>query len=544
MGRIKILSEELISKIAAGEVVERPASVVKELIENSIDAGANSIKIFIKEYGTALIKVVDDGEGIYSDDVILAFQRHATSKIQRQEDLFNIKTLGFRGEALYSIAGVCKLKIITQHREEEVGTEVYSIGGKLIERKPAITSGTTVEVRDLFFNTPVRKKFLKSPATEKSHIIETVQNYALCYPKIAFYLNIDDVEVLNLHPSSSIQERICQLYGIEFFKKLKFRDLTDERWRLELYWGVTELDRSKRTKQLIFINQRPVREPLLLSLLYQAFQVGDKHPQFILFLNVPAEAVDFNVHPSKKEARFRDPQHIRQLIFKLTDNQKLSTVEESPVVWKENFVSSGTLSQQSFFDSQNEIQGPEFFQFLKLGDALVALQRNDGILFIDYHAGHERVIFEKILNGMPENVTKLVFPQIINLTSQDYQLIKENLSLLHNLHIEAEDFGKNSIIVRGIPQILKDADLADIIEGIAVTLKEEIGKPDFKDIKQKIASTIACHKSLRANNKITLHEINTLLRELEKTSDPDHCPHGRPIKKFISLKEIKSWFSR
>ncbi len=544
MGRIKILSEELISKIAAGEVVERPASVVKELIENSIDAGANSIKIFIKEYGTALIKVVDDGEGIYSDDVILAFQRHATSKIQRQEDLFNIKTLGFRGEALYSIAGVCKLKIITQHREEEVGTEVYSIGGKLIERKPAITSGTTVEVRDLFFNTPVRKKFLKSPATEKSHIIETVQNYALCYPKIAFYLNIDDVEVLNLHPSSSIQERICQLYGIEFFKKLKFRDLTDERWRLELYWGVTELDRSKRTKQLIFINQRPVREPLLLSFLYQAFQVGDKHPQFILFLNVPAEAVDFNVHPSKKEARFRDPQHIRQLIFKLTDNQKLSTVEESPVVWKENFVSSGTLSQQSFFDSQNEIQGPEFFQFLKLGDALVALQRNDGILFIDYHAGHERVIFEKILNGMPENVTKLVFPQIINLTSQDYQLIKENLSLLHNLHIEAEDFGKNSIIVRGIPQILKDADLADIIEGIAVTLKEEIGKPDFKDIKQKIASTIACHKSLRANNKITFHEINTLLRELEKTSDPDHCPHGRPIKKFISLKEIKSWFSR
>lgn len=526
MGKIQILPESVIGRIAAGEVVERPASVVKELIENSIDAGANSISVYIKEFGIAEIKVIDDGEGIPSEDVPLAFQRHATSKIKDEKDLTRILSLGFRGEALYSIAQVSKLRIITQHKDENTGTEAYLIGGSLVSQKPAVTKGTTVQIRELFFNTPVRRKFLKSPYTEKAHIIETVQNYCLAYPEISFSLFIDEEEVLNIPQAKTVYERILQVFGLEFAEKLAVKTISKDDYKIELFIDVEEL--SKRPKQLIFVNRRPVREPSIVSAISKAFQTNQS--QFFIYIKVPPEDVDFNVHPAKTLVRFREPQKIYQLIFKMAEPQP-AVVAESAAQWKPNVELC-----------LKEIEG--IFQFFSLGEAIVVIPKPDGLLFLDYHAAHERVNFEKILNKMNERTVKLVFPLIINLNPQDYLLIKENLHILQELGIEAEDFGKNSIIVRAVPEVVKYGDIAGIIENIAATLKEEISRPDFVDIKRKIAATVACHSSLRANDKINYFEIKTLLEELEKTSDPQHCPHGRPIKKFISIEEIKKWFLR
>jgi len=541
MAKIKLLSESLVGKISAGEVVERPASALKEFIENSIDAGAHSIYIYIKEYGIAEIKVVDDGEGISKEDVALAFQRHATSKIEKEQDLFNIHTLGFRGEALYSIAQVSKLRIITQHRDEDSGTELYLVGGNIVEQKPAVTKGTTIEIRDLFFNTPVRKKFLKSPSTEKAHLIETVQNYALSYPEISFYLNMDGQEILNIPVANSLKERIAQIFGLEFIEKLKVKTISNYGYKIELFLGSEDLSRRNRSKQLIFVNRRPVKDSLIASTLYKAFQIKDSHPQFLIFIELPAEAVDFNVHPTKKEVRFREPYKISQLIYRITESyDKPSVVSENPAEWKADLTYSQTLELN--FSLQPSAYS--LYPVLDLGNAIIAIVQKDGIVFLDYHAANERVNFEKILNKIYEQKIRLVFPQVINLNPLEYTLIRENLGILNELGIEAEDFGQNSIIIRAIPDILKNADIAGIIESIAFTLKEEISKPDFMDIKRKIAATMACHRSLRANDKITRAEINVLLEELEKTNDPEHCPHGRPLKKFISLNEIKKWFLR
>lgn len=548
MNRIKILPETIVGKISAGEVVERPASVVKELIENSIDAGANSISIYIKEFGIAEIKVIDDGEGIPSDDVILAFQRHATSKIKDEKDLQRISSLGFRGEALYSIANVSKLKIITQYKDEKTGTESYFIGGNLVSQKPVVTKGTTVEIRDLFFNTPVRRKFLKSSYTEKAHIIETVQNYCLAYPEISFSLFIDGEEILNIPQVKTLYDRISQVFGLEFTEKLKFKTISKGNYKIELFLGEEELLRKSRGRQLIFVNRRPVKDFSIVNTIYKAFHINENHPQFFIFVNLPPEEVDFNVHPAKKEVRFREPQIVHQLIFRMNEYQfKSSIIAEDNSQWKMNERINGSfssISQIPAFYTESIFNKEEIFQFFSIGDAIVVIQRADGIVFLDFHAAHERVNFEKILNKMSEQIVKLTFPHVINLNPQDYVLIKENLHILNELGIEAEDFGENSIVVRALPEIIQCIDIARMIENIALTLKEGISSPDFIDIKRKIAATIACHSSLRANDKINYFEIKALLQELEKTSDPEHCPHGRPVRKFISVEEIKKWFLR
>ncbi len=546
MKKIKILPEALIGKIAAGEVVERPASVIKELIENSIDADSHSISVYVKEYGIAEIKVIDDGEGISSEDVELSFQRHATSKIEKESDLFRIQTLGFRGEALYSIAQISKTRITTQHRDEPLCTELYLIAGEIVEKKPAVTKGTSIQINDLFFNTPVRKKFLKAPATEKAHIIETVQNYAIAFPQIAFYLNIDGQEILNIPKAASLQERISQILGHDFIENSEFRSISKAGYKIELFWGKEQLQRRSRMRQLIFVNKRPVKDSIVTSSLYKAFQVRDMHPQFAIFIYLPPEKVDFNVHPAKKEIRFREPNLISELIFKisaLSEKTEPSFVAESERIWDKS-TNSSNFEQSPLFKGEFFLTKEEPVQFLNLGDAIIAIKQEDGILFLDYHAAHERINFEKLLKGMSDNIYRLVFPEIINLNPKDYAIIKDNLSILRELGIEAEDFGNNSVIVRGIPQFLKNADIVSIIESIASEIKEEIIKPNFADIKGKIAATIACHSSLRANNPINSFEIKKLLIELGNTQDPDHCPHGRPLKRFVPFCEIKRWFMR
>ncbi|MCS7214533.1 MAG: DNA mismatch repair endonuclease MutL [Thermodesulfovibrio sp.] len=544
MSKIIILPENIVSKISAGEVIERPASVVKELIENSIDAGSSSISVYVKNFGIAEIKVTDNGEGIPSEDVILAFQRHATSKIRDEMDLNRILTLGFRGEALYSIASVSRLRITTQHRDQDRGIELFLNGGNLVSQRPVVTKGTSIEVRDLFFNTPVRKKFLKSSHTEKSHIVEAVYNYCLAYPEISFSLYIDGEEILNIPQVKTNSDRISQLFGSEFASKLKFKKVSSNNYTIEIFIGLDEFLRKSRTRQFIFVNRRPIKDFSVVNTLYKVFNIKEMHPQFFIFLSVPPEDVDFNVHPSKKEVRFREFHIIHQLINKIGEPQHNTlTIAENQEQWKLKADFSSSV-QLSTFHTGQIFKEEEIFQFLNLGDAILAIQRNDGIVFLDFHAAHERLNFEKILNIINKPIVKLSFPHIIELNSHDYILIKENLNIMSDLGFDIEDFGKNSILVRALPDIIQHADIVGIIESIAATLKEEAGKPELDDIKRKIAAKIACHGSLRANKKINYAEVKTLLNELEKTSDPDHCPHGRPVKKFIPIEEIKKWFLR
>lgn len=545
MTKIKILPPSLVGKIAAGEVIDRPASALKEIIENSIDAKAKNIQVYIKQYGISSIKVVDDGEGIPSEDIVLAFHRHATSKIEKEEDLYNISTLGFRGEALYSIAQVSKLRITTQYREDTVGRELLLIGGEIKEQKPAHTKGTTVEVRELFYNAPVRRKFLRSPATEKAHIIETVQNYALAYPEISFYLNIDGEEILVLPKADSFLTRISQIFSSSFAEKLIHKTLSEGEYKIELFLGTNELARRNRTKQFIFINKRPVRDSLVVGSLYKAFQIKESHPQFILYITMPPQEVDFNVHPAKKEVRFRNPAVVVDLITKSAQSErKTYSVSEALAEWTISDRTTLTYSQQSLLAEVSTFQEDRLGNFLNLGNAIIVLEQPEGILFLDYHGAHERVNFEKLLEGRHENINRLIFPLVIELNAQYYTLLSKNLKIINELGIEAEDFGKNSIIVRAIPDFLKTADMVSILESIAVLLKEETGIPDLTDIKKKVAATVACHKSLRANDRINSYEVKILLDQLERTSDPDHCPHGRPIKKFLPIQDIKKWFSR
>lgn len=545
MTKIKILPPSLVGKIAAGEVVDRPASALKELIENSIDAGAKNIQVYIKKYGIALIKVVDDGEGIPSEDIVLAFHRHATSKIEKEEDLYTISTLGFRGEALYSIAQVSKLRITTQYKEDPVGRELLLIGGEIKEQKPAHTKGTTVEVMELFHNAPVRRKFLRSPTTERAHIIETVQNYALAYPEISFYLQIDGEEILTLPNTNSALIRVSQIFGQTFAEKLRHRELSEGDYRIEIFLGTEELARRQRTRQLIFINRRPVRDSLISGALYKALQVKDAHPQFFLFITMPPEQVDFNVHPAKREVRFRNPEDLINLIFRLSEPEsKVYHLSETLEEWKVSDKTALAYCQQSFLSCNSCYQEVQSLNFLNLGNAIVAIEREGGILFLDYHGAHERVNFERLLKGNNENVNRLVFPHSVELTADYYALLSKNLEILNELGIEAEEFGKNSIVVRAVPDFLSGVDIVDILESIATVLKEDTGKPDLQEIKRKVAATIACHKSLRANDRINAYDLKILLEKLESTTDPEHCPHGRPIRKFVSLEEIKKWFLR
>lgn len=545
MTKIKILPPSLVGKIAAGEVIERPASALKELIENSIDAGAKNIQVYIKNYGIAMIKVVDDGEGILSDEVPLAFQRHATSKIEREEDLLRINTLGFRGEALYSIAQVSKLRIVTQHKEENIGREILLVGGEIKEQKPALTRGTTVEVKELFFNAPVRRKFLRSPSTERAHIIETVQLYALAYPEISFYLNLEGEESLILPKTDSLQSRIAQVFGNSFSDKLDHRVVSEKTHSVEIFIGTREIEIRQRSKQLIFVNRRPIRDSLITNSLYKALEIRESHPKFILFLTVPPEEVDFNIHPTKREVRFKDPSKIVNIITKAaTNNPSRYSVTVDLSSWKVHERPTAQYSQQTLLSNRSFEVKPNPVNFLDLGNSVLAIEQPEGILFLDYHGAHERVNFERLLRGDSEGISRLIFPYVIELNAVDYTVVAENLSLINELGIEAETFGRNSIIVRGLPEFLKNSDVAGIFENLAEVLKKEEKLSFLEDIKRKIAATIACHRSLRSNDKINPHEVAILLDQLEKTSDPNHCPHGRPIKKFLSKREITKWFQR
>lgn len=560
MPQIKVLPIELRNKIAAGEVIERPASVVKELIENSIDAGSTEIKIEILQGGKGLIKVNDNGLGMDREDALLSIQPHATSKLKNEADLFNITTMGFRGEALPSIASVSRMKLTTGLRDSHPGTSIEVTGGEVMGAKDSPSHGTSIEMRDLFFNTPARKKFLKSDNTETVHIIDIVTKEALSHHNIGFRLSADNNETIALPVASGVRERLMQIYGSEFVQGLFETESVQRDLKVTAFISKDTNFRNSRTHQFIFINRRPVKDQSVSHAVYKAYEgllPQDKHPVFFIFIEINARKIDFNVHPTKREVRFEDKEEVYRFIretlrerlsderirftkpfsepgFRTADNIAFNS--GIPPVYNSDYSHAAAVSE----NLELMYQAP--LPFIYLGETFIATAGRGGLTLIDHHAAHERILYESFLKGTGLNSSRLLFPQQVKLSPKEYKLILDNTEILNEMGIEVDDFGHNCLVIRSLPDALKGSDIRGILSDVASSISE--GRAPDRPIKEAIAARIACHSSVRGRDILNQSELGALISDLEKTGNPDQCPHGRPTRIFYSLEDLKKIFKR
>jgi DNA mismatch repair protein MutL len=557
MSQIKILPPDLQNKIAAGEVIERPASVVKELIENAIDAESTEIKIDILSGGKQLIRVSDNGFGMDREDALLCFEKYATSKLRGENDLFNIKTMGFRGEALSSIAAVSKMKLISGRKGSSFGVSVETIGGEIKEVKDSPFIGTSVEMRDLFFNTPARKKFLKSHKTEMFHIFETVTKEALSHWAIGFRLTSGNKDVLVLPLSSDQKERILQIYGEELLDSLMEVQHEGKGIALTSYVSKGTSFRERKSQQHIFINKRPIKDTSLSHAVYRAYEgilPRNKHPIFFLFLTLDPQKVDFNVHPTKREVRFEDKEAIYHFVYiairKAIKGERSAYAKQ----FTEASVSAPFTPRETYYKSQPfresgtvaaeplEFLYKAYQPFLYLGETFVAISGKGGLTLIDYHAAHERILYEKLLKSTGLHAHQLLFPRQVKLSQNEHSVILDNIATLKDFGIDIEDFGQSTLIVRSLPDSLKESDMRGILSDVASCLIEGI-RPD-KSLRETLAAKIACHSSLRGKTVMNKEMVTDLVTKLEQADQPDQCPHGRPTRIFLSTDDLKKMFKR
>jgi DNA mismatch repair protein MutL len=580
MNTIKVLPLLLRNKIAAGEVIERPASVVKELVENSIDAGSSRIDIALLGAGKKLIRISDNGNGMGREDALLAFERYATSKISEEDDLWRIRSMGFRGEALSSIAAVSKVRLITAPKVSESADPLTGIcaelaGGEVKSVRDCAASGTTIEVKDLFFNTPARRKFLKSDTTENYHIIDAVTREALSHFDIGFILRIEGGDVLSLSPAFSVRERIMQVYGKDFADGMIETAVEGDDHSLRIFLGKASNVRSSRNSQFLFINRRPIRDQAVNHAVYKAYNdliPKDKHPVFFIFLDIDPERVDVNVHPTKKEVRFEDKTGIYNLIFRTaqealrgSDQDFLSATSAGDKIEGRysagNFAGAAVQGQRGFMPAEQGAPGFATISespglayetgkpFLYLGETFVALSSEMGLILLDYHAAHERVNYERLLKKHDLVSHRLLFPQQAKVGPKEYRVILENLPLLNDFGIEAEDFGHGTLLVRSLPEMLRDADVKELLSDVAACIAEEGPRVDkaiepLSSVQRNVAARLACHSSVRGKEVPDKIRISELLRSLDVCDDPDRCPHGRPTRILISAAELKRMFKK
>ena len=561
---IKILDPQVVSKIAAGEVVERPASVVKELIENSIDAKSTDIRVEVLSAGKRMIKVSDNGAGMEKEDALMCFERHATSKIDNENDLFNIRTMGFRGEALPSIASVSKVKLITGLKGSDSGVSMELTGGEKKEVKDSSFSGTSIEIKDLFFNTPARKKFLKTNSTELYHIIDIVTKESLSHYEIGFTLITENQETMLLPKASGFRERIMQIYGDEFLAGLIKVTAEYGGMKINAFVSSAENFRNSRTHQFIFINRRPVKDPSVSHAVYNAYEgilPKDKHPVFFLFLDIDPKKADFNVHPTKREVRFEDKEgihrfvnvSIRDVVKEERTEYTKSFTETPDISCREHIRPVSSRDKSAYYDSpvsrlnSNISENLELIYkpslpFIYLGDTFIAVSGKGGLTIIDHHAAHERILYEKFLKKINLDSHQLLFPQQVKLSHKEYRVILENKTLLYEFGIEADDFGHDTLIIHSLPDALDSADLRGILSDVASAISE--GTHPDKSLKEALAARIACHASVRGKEILNREEFSRLIADLEKTEHPDQCPHGRPTRLFFTLDDLKKMFKR
>jgi DNA mismatch repair protein MutL len=571
---IHILKDEVASQIAAGEVVERPSSVVKELLENALDAEATSIEVSVEQAGKRLIEISDNGSGIPGDELELAVARHATSKLSNAEELFHITTLGFRGEALASIASVAHFTLHSKPAGQKNGFTLTVDGGKVGEMQPiGGADGTTVRVEDLFYNVPARLKFLKHDATERQQIDALVTRYALAYPAIRFKVTYDGKTTLQTPGNGNRREVLSQLYGVDIARQLLEVDYSDGVNHLEGFISPVALTRSNRKEITFFVNGRWVQDVALTTALVQAYHtllmVG-RFPMAMLFLQLPPEEVDVNVHPAKAEVRFRQPDVIFSCVQRASKRALLAyspVPPLSPGAWQSPS-SSFQMPETAEFSGLEDVfpnaptvstsSTPTFAQqplpsgqlpILRLigqvGATYLVAEGPDGLYLIDQHAAHERVLFERFLKQQSDVIPSqaLLQPEVFQLPSQTSRLFQNQMQHLNKLGFDVEMFGQDTYRVRAIPALFSGADPVAAVR-VVVEDFEEDEAPLQNEIEAKIAARVCKRVAVKAGKVLTVEEQRALLQDLEACNSPRTCPHGRPTMIHLSVDLLERQFGR
>jgi DNA mismatch repair protein MutL len=618
--KIHILSPELSNKIAAGEVVQRPAAVVKELIENSLDAKASRISIIVKDAGKALIQVVDDGEGMSEQDASLAFRRHATSKIHSASDLEEIRTLGFRGEALASIAAVSQVELKTRTDSDDLATHIRIEGSETIQKsKSALERGTNITVRNLFYNTPARRNFLKTRHTELKNITDVIVRMALAYPEVEWYYASDDEVMLDLKPQS-IEHRVAEVFGkSQFGSMFKFDD-ANELMTANGFLGKPDFARKSRVEQFIFLNRRFIFSRMINHAVFQAYEhllEKGSFPFFILNLTIDPKKIDVNVHPSKMEVKFENESNVYRVILSvvrkalaandlipsmsfregnavspfdakfqfseqawkqgtidqtgapvfplrpdvrsgeqsvpltphiigLDDNRSSTPSSESPLPFEVNASLSSlnrVLEQRS---APDQLQMPENRPIWQAHNKYIISQILNGLMIIDQHAAHERILYERVMANFQDTLPssqQLLFPETIDLGASDYSLAKELLPDLVRLGFDMRLFGKNTVVIDGIPADVRIGKEKKILQEVLDEFKNN-EHSGVKDVRDNLAKSFACKAAIKAGDRLNLTEMVVLIEHLFLSKMPYVCPHGRPVIVRIPLEELDKRFGR
>jgi DNA mismatch repair protein MutL len=585
--KIRILADDIANRIAAGEVVERPASVVKELMENSLDAGARKIAIDVEEGGRRLIRVTDDGEGMSPEDALACFGRHATSKLYQPDDLFSIKTLGFRGEALPSIASVSRLILETQ-ADGSAGTAVEIAAGKLLStREQAFPRGTQIAVEDLFFNVPARRKFLRSESYELSQITTYCTHYALAFPEIHFVLKSAGFEILAAPSAGGFRDRIFQIFGSDLLDQLVEykKDYGRSGVKIHLFTSRPHIQKYNRNSMFFFINRRLVRDKIILHAISEAYRnilPSGTFPVVILFVTIPFEDVDVNVHPAKTEVRFKHQSFVHDairdsILSGLTQDKTIVHMEDGGVLASSPFMapvpqprvpdswtSEDPIARAPFVIPEGLIlpaaeaiplpAHPEFdlvkSEVRALGqlrDSFIVATDSTGLIVIDQHVAHERVLFEIYLRQKLAgklDTQRLLMPIVVQLPPRQLVILDSIIPELEKNGFEVEPFGPKTIAIKSAPAILKPAAVEKLLIELLDGLERESQVMNIDTLKKKIAATVSCHAAIKINMPLDDTKMRWLVGELMKTDVPTVCPHGRPIILRYDLREIQKAFKR
>lgn len=559
--RIKLLDGSTINKIAAGEVVERPASAVKELIENSLDSGATSITVAVEDGGKKSITVRDDGCGMSRDDAEVAFQRHATSKISSIEDLQTLSSFGFRGEALSSVAAVAKVKLRTREHDSDEGTEVVIDGGRVVSvSSVGCPSGTEVVVEDLFHNVPARRKSLKSRNVELAHCREVVQSYILSRSGLSFsFMSDDETELVHV-PAEGMKGSLVTSFGAKVADNMLFGEADGDNVHVEAYLGRLEHTRASPSDLKLFVKDRPIRSPKLVSAVVGAYGsklMKDRYPLGVLRIFIEGSAVDVNVHPSKREVRFEDEAAITEIVTRCVRN----ALEKPDLSFKydltkfaESFRGSEGIPAGSdmkpaqtvlvFGSEDSEGPPPLIVPLAQIMNTYILGESRGNLLLIDQHAASERVVYESILNAIKtgkEISQTLLTPLVVNLTASDQRVMEENKETIEKAGFRIESFGKSSFALRSIPTVLGVAQGESALRNILGDLGQ-MAAP--KKLGLEVIWRVACHTAIRAGDPLSQGQMRQLLSELSRTESPYTCEHGRPTMIVLSQADLERLFKR
>lgn len=577
MAKIKQLDKNLINQIAAGEVIERPSSVVKELVENSIDAGADRIEIEITNE-CRNIRVADNGSGIASDDIESAFLPHATSKISTQDDLWNISTLGFRGEALASIISIAKVTCTSRTQDDESGTRVECKNSEITKTQVGCAVGTIMEVRDLFYNTPVRLKFLKNDRSEYSNIIEILQNIAISRPEIAITLKNERTTSLKTTGSNDLMITLSEIYSNDMVEQLKEIQATDSLSHLQVtgYVSLPNFTRSNKKAIYLFVNGRVVKCPVLLkaiSFAYEELIPRGKHPFAVINLTLPKDELDVNVHPTKREIRYRNGNQIFNFVhtaikkaIEFAPRQELPAFEPAyapsqeysddvavdfssfkeqvritPKVYQPletEFVQKTLETQQGFELEYSESQ-PDYRIIGQLNNTYILVETKEGLQIIDQHIAHERYLYEELLEQKEISSQLILVAPPIKLEASEITVLEENIEVLQKYGYKIEFTEENEAVFRKLPQIVADKNHKEIIEDLIKALEGSIDK-----IGNEILISTACHGAVKANQPLSFAQMNDLLKKWHTTKNPMTCPHGRIVAHTIDMAKVAGFFGR